>query len=100
MHSIGHRYSHGSEKSPAGTSATPPLPAEMAAFASQVRRFTNYEVWKGVETAMVALAPNQEPDTAEWSNLRILLDELKWRLSGLEGAGTPPSRNQVDIRPH
>lgn len=49
---------------------------------------------------MLALAPNQEADSLQRNNLRILLDELKWRISGLEGAGTLPTRNRVDIRPH
>ena len=73
-----------------------PAPAEMAAYAAEVKRLTNYEVWRNAESALLALMPGQEPGDAGWWNLRILLDELNWRFSGLEGAGS--ASNQIPMK--
>lgn len=74
-----------------------PVAMETAVYAAEVRKLTNYEVWKNVESALVALAPGQFPESAEWRNLRILFEELKWRLSGLEGTGSAISRIPMTI---
>ncbi|HVB98966.1 MAG TPA: hypothetical protein VNJ12_06485 [Candidatus Dormibacteraeota bacterium] len=72
----------------------PFLPAveETAAYTAKVKSLTNYEVWRNVESALLTLMPGQESDEAKWWNLRILLDEVNWRLSGLEGAGSASPR--------
>lgn len=77
-----------------------PRPTEIAAYAAEVRKLTNYEVLQKVESALGTLTPWQELASSEWSSLRILLDELKWRLSGLEGPGSAANRIPMDIRPN
>jgi hypothetical protein len=77
-----------------------PAATEVAAYAAEVRRLTNYEVWRSVESALLAMAPGQETENAQWRNLRILLEELKWRLSGLEGSGSVAGRIPMNIRPN
>lgn len=74
-----------------------PAAGEMTAYAAEVKRLSNYEVWRNVESALLALAPSQESEEARWWSLRILLDELKWRFSGLEGAGSASTRIPVNI---
>jgi hypothetical protein len=70
-----------------------PASQDVAVFAAQVKSLTNYEVWKRVEAMMLTLTPGQEPaDSADWWRFQILLDELQWRLSGLEGAGSATGR--------
>lgn len=70
-----------------------PASKDVAAFIARVKSLTNYEVWKRVEAMMLTLTPGQEPaDSADWWRFQILLDELQWRLSGLEGAGTATGR--------
>ncbi|HVB34774.1 MAG TPA: hypothetical protein VNJ52_10440 [Patescibacteria group bacterium] len=71
---------------------------ETAAYAAQVKSLTNYEVLRNVESALLTLGPSREMEATEWWKLRILLDELKWRLSGLEGPDSPSSRIQVNTR--
>lgn len=63
--------------------------AAIGAFAKSLRSLTNYEVSERTESAIRQLAP--EPNSAAEDRLRVqaLLDELQWRLSGLEGAGPP-----------
>lgn len=73
---------------------------ETAAYAAEVRKLTNYEVLRKVESALGTVTPWQGLEGAEWSNLRILLDELKWRQSGLEGTGAAANRIPMDIRPN
>lgn len=75
-------------------------PGEIAAYAAEVRKLTNYEVLQKVESALGTLTPWQGLEGSEWSSLRILLDELKWRQSGLEGAGAAAHRIPMDIRPN
>ncbi len=81
---------------------SPYLPAtgEMADYAAEVRRLSNYEVWRNVESALLALAPGQESEETELLNLRILLEELKWRFSGLEGAGSVSDRVPAHLYPN
>ena len=69
----------------------------MAAYAAEVRKLTNYEVLREVESALATLTPWQGLESSEWNSLRVLLDELKWRLSGLEGTGTAVNRLPMDI---
>lgn len=71
---------------------------ETAAYAARVKKLTNYEVLRSVESSLLTLGPNQEPEDTEWWKLWILLDELKWRLSGLEGPDSPSGRIQVSTR--
>lgn len=73
---------------------------EMAAYAAAVRRLTNYEVWRNVEAALLTMVPGQESEESGWWRLRILLDELNWRYSGLEGAGTASNRIPINIYPN
>ncbi len=73
-------------------SAPAPSPQAVAAYAAEVKALTNYEVWKGLESMILTLVPGQEADNDDWWHFRLLLDELQWRLSGLEGAGSAPSR--------
>lgn len=75
-------------------------PIEAAAYAAEVGKLTNYEVLRRVESALGTLTPWQSLETSEWNSLRILLDELKWRLSGLEGSGAAANRIPMDIRPN
>lgn len=77
-----------------------PQTTEMSAYADEVRKLTNYEVLRNVESALSTLTPWQGLESSEWSSLRILLDELKWRLSGLEGTGSAANRVPMDIRPN
>lgn len=77
-----------------------PRPTEMANFAAEVRKLTNYEVLRMVESALGTLTPWQGLEGSEWSSVRILLDELKWRMSGLEGPGAAANRTPMDIRPN
>lgn len=70
-----------------------PTAAAIGAFARNLRSLTNYEVWERTESAIRQLPP--EPDSAaqDWWRVQALLDELQWRLSGLEGSG--PSTAQL-----
>jgi hypothetical protein len=54
-------------------------------YVAMVRRLTNYEVWKSVQLALFPCGPGLGSEEEDWQNLRILLDELNWRHSGLEG---------------
>jgi hypothetical protein len=60
----------------------------VADFAERLKSLTNYEVWTRVEAAIQTMAPNADTETQEWGRFRVLLEELRWRLSGLEGAGS------------
>lgn len=75
-------------------------PPDIADYAVEVKRLTNYEVWKNVESTLSALAPGQEPEGSQWWALKILLDELRWRLSGLEGAGSATVGIPMHIHPN
>lgn len=77
-----------------------PRSAEMSAYADEVRKLTNYEVLRKVESALSTLTPWQGLEGSEWSSIQILLDELKWRQSGLEGTGSAANRIPMDIRPN
>lgn len=50
--------------------------------------------------SLFAMAPDQETEGAEWGNLKIVLEELRWRLSGLEGTGSVAGRTPIDVRPN
>lgn len=91
---------HNGAGSGEASSAHLPAMREMAAYAAQVKRLTNYQVWNNLESALLAAGRGQEPDAPQWWNIRILLDELKWRLSGLEGTGTGANRIPETILPN
>ena len=57
----------------------------IADYAATVRRLSNYEVWKSVQLAIPPSGPGLGSEEGGWQNLRILLDELNWRHSCLEG---------------
>ena len=62
----------------------------VADYAATVRRLTNYEVWKSVQSALPFSGPGVESVEGDWRNFRIRLDELNWRHSGLEGSASLP----------
>jgi hypothetical protein len=62
-------------------------PEAVANFATGLRRLSNYEVWKRVQSGILA-HPSQERAEADSWRFRLLLDELQWRYSGIEGAGS------------
>lgn len=70
-------------------------PKEAAAFAAKVRALTNYEVWKRVEAMKDSFTPGRETENKDWWRFQILVDELQWRLSGLEGPGTAVERARL-----
>lgn len=57
-------------------------------YVATVRRLTNYEVWESVQLALFPCGAGLQSEEDEWRNLRILLDELSWRHSGLEGSSS------------
>ncbi|HEV2386090.1 MAG TPA: hypothetical protein VGS20_02435 [Candidatus Acidoferrales bacterium] len=59
-------------------------PPDMIAYMERVKRFTNQEVSEQLATEMQAIAPGLEMDENTWCRIRMLVDELHWRLSGLE----------------
>jgi hypothetical protein len=79
----------------AGTTVeAPPVSKAMADYAASLKSLTNYEVWKRVESMILTLTPGQEleSEVEDWWRFRVLLDELQWRLSGLEGARVEAAR--------
>lgn len=72
---------------------TSPSPAAVAAYVERLKSLSNYEVWTEVEAAIQTMTPNTETGLQDWGRFRALLDELRWRLSGIEGAGS--TSNQV-----
>lgn len=72
----------------------------MAAFARDIRRLSNYEVWERVETAILAPRPSQEKAELESWRFRVLLDELQWRHSGIEGAGAVADLDRSVVEAH
>jgi hypothetical protein len=76
-----------------GTALDPSSAAAIGAFAKSLRSLTNYEVWERTESAVLQLAPDSDRASQDWWRVQALLDELQWRLSGLEGAG--PSTPQL-----
>jgi hypothetical protein len=67
------------------------------AYAAAVKCMTNYEVWRNVQSAISARSPGLELEAGDWRSLRILLDELNWRRSGLEGPGSSSGKLSNDI---
>lgn len=62
-------------------------PQAIADFVTNLKAMSNYEVWKSVESAILApRSPKSGAEVESW-RFRLLLDELQWRHSGLEGAG-------------
>lgn len=74
-----------------------PALGEMGAFAASLRSLTNYEVWERTESTMLQLAPVPDSTPQDWLRFEALLDELRWRLSGLEGAGSPVPQLSVSV---
>jgi hypothetical protein len=65
----------------------PEGPQAVADFAANLRKLSNYEVWKRVQSGILA-HPSQDKAEADPWRFRLLLDELQWRHSGIEGAGS------------
>lgn len=59
-------------------------PPEIEAYAASLRKMTNSEVSSQAELAVSKLTPGAEMDESVWWRIRVLFDELRWRLSGLE----------------
>lgn len=73
----------------------PASPQAVADFATSLKALSNYEVWKSVESAVLApRSPQEKVELDSW-RFRLLLDELQWRHSGLEGAGTVADLDKV-----
>lgn len=66
----------------------PASPQAIADFATSIKALSNYEVWKRVESGVLAPRPLQDKVELDSWRFRLLLDELQWRHSGLEGVGT------------
>lgn len=60
----------------------------VATYAERLKGLSNCEVWTQVETAIQTLRPSADAELPDWGRFRALLDELRWRLSGLEGSGS------------
>lgn len=74
-----------------------PASEEMGAFAASLKSLTNCEVWERTESTMLQLAPVPDSTPQDWLRFEALLDELRWRLSGLEGAGSPVPQLSVSV---
>ena len=77
----------------------PNAPQAVAAYAADLKRMSNYEVWKRVESAIQATS-SQEGTESDSLCFLALLDELQWRHSGLEGAGTLPDLDRTVTETH
>lgn len=90
MHQVEPKTQEQVDKQPVAgaTMEAPPMPRAVADYAASLKSLTNYEVWKRVESMILMLTPGQESEAEDWWRFRVLLDELQWRLSGLEGART------------
>lgn len=62
-------------------------PQAIADFATSLKAMSNYEVRRRVESAILAPRSAEGKAEVESWRFRLLLDELQWRHSGLEGAG-------------
>jgi hypothetical protein len=72
------------ENLPSAGSDLEQAPAEIAEYAESLKKLTNQEVSERLESATQAVTPSMELDEITWWRIRALLDELHWRLSGLE----------------
>lgn len=70
-------------------------PEVAAKFAAELRSLSNYEVWERVETAILAPRSAGEKGQTDTWRFRLLLDELQWRYSGIEGAGKVPDLDKA-----
>ena len=59
-------------------------PAWVGAYAAALKKLTNQEIESQAEEAISKMAPGLEADEDAWWRMRVLFDELRWRLSGLE----------------
>lgn len=74
-----------------------PAPGPIASFAKSLRSLTNYEVRRQAESAFMQLPSDQDSEPQDWWRVRALLEELQWRQSGLEGAGSPTPQLPVTL---
>ncbi len=74
--------------------AAPKFPAE-SAFAKSLHSLTNYQVWERVEAAIATKPMSPEEASRAAERLQALLDELVWRRSGIEGAGSMADRDRT-----
>ncbi len=74
-------------------------PQAIVNFATTLRSLSNYEVWKRVQTGILA-HPSQEKAEADSWRFRMLLDELQWRYSGIEGAGSVADLDKTIAEAH
>ena len=75
-------------------------PKDIADFAVGLKAMSNYEVWKSVESAVLAPRPSQDNAELDAWRFRLLLDELQWRHSGLEGAGAVADIDKAIAQAH
>jgi len=78
----------------------PATPQAIVDFATRLKTLSNYEVWKSVETAILAPRPSQDKAEVDTWRFRLLLDELQWRYSGLEGVGTVADLDRAIAEAH
>ena len=71
----------------------------IANFATSLRSLSNYEVWKRVKSGILARPAQDKSETDSW-RFRLLLDELQWRNSGIEGAGSVPDLDKSMAEAH
>jgi catalase (peroxidase I) len=100
---VSEAHSNGTNSSLNQKNESSQTPAAIAAYIERLKSLTNYEVWTEVEAAIQTMTPSTETGLQDWGRFRALLDELRWRLSGIEGAGS--TSNQVltieeTIKPH
>jgi hypothetical protein len=74
-------------------------PQAIATFATNLRSLSNYEVWKRVQSGILS-HPSQDKAEADSWRFRMLLDELQWRHSGIEGAGSVPDLDHTIAEAH
>lgn len=96
MHRIVHTAARKNSKGRKISAPVPEgAPKEAASFAAQVKSLTNYEVWKRVESMKDRFTPGHEAENKDWWRFQILVDELQWRLSGLEGVAISAERPRL-----
>jgi hypothetical protein len=74
-------------------------PQAIAKFATSLRSLSNYEVWKRVQMGILAHPSEGKAEADSW-RFRMLLDELQWRYSGIEGAGSVADLDKAIAEAH
>lgn len=79
------KESNGKNSSPTQGQESKAISPAVTAYAERLKSLSNCEIWTQVEAAIQTLNPAAEAEVEDWGQFRALLDELRWRLSGLEG---------------